>query len=203
MQARLMQPRIDAYMLTIDEPEHWKALAVQSLMHPDIRLEQVPTSRNTPIGDDWVACIASDGADYICFVDPDNVYEANAFIQMADALDSCTKAMLAYTDEVLIDAQGRMLGHRRLAYSRWLHMQRASLVHSCVLYRRCAARAELPFIQGLSLHPEWMLSLRLARRSPVLHLPVVGRQWRQHTAQAHHRNAPQDMQRIRIAIQTP
>jgi len=198
-----MKPRIDAYMLTIDEPEHWKMLAVESLSHPDIRLESVATSRNTLMGDDWADCIAKDGADYICFVDPDNVYESNAFVQMADALDTCPQAFLAYTDETLIDAEGRTLGRRRLSYSRWIHTQRASLVHSCVMYRRSAARTELRFIQGLSLYPEWMLSLRLARRSPVLHLPIVGRHWRQHPAQAHRRNAPDDIQRIRIAMQAP
>ena len=198
-----MEPRIDAYMLTIDEPEGWRAAAIESLSHPDIRLELMHTNRDTPMGDDWVDCIAKDGAEYISFVDPDNIYNASAFVQMADSLDACPQASLAYTDETLIDSDGQFLGNRRLAYSRWVHVQRADLVHSCVMYRRSAARTEVGFIDGLLLYPEWMLTLRLSRKSPVLHLPIIGRKWRQHPEQAHRRSADADLQRVRSAAHLP
>ena len=51
----------------------------------------------------------------VSFVDPDDLYEASAFTQLADALDACPQAVMAYTDEALTDEDGRDIAVRRLA----------------------------------------------------------------------------------------
>lgn len=190
-------PRIDAIMLSMDEPAHWREAALASLDHPDIAVRVIPTSRQTRMGDDWAAHIATSTAPYLTFVDPDNLYHADVFARLADLLDANPRGGLAYANERLIDADGREIGCRRLAYSPLLHAASAALVHSCVLFRADLAKAERAWLAGMTVYPEWALTLRLAARAQVMHLPSIGRSWRQHPGQAHRRDSADDVARIR------
>jgi hypothetical protein len=124
----------------------------------------------------------------VSFVDPDDRYEAGAFAHLADALDACPSAVLAYTDEALMDEQGRDTSVRRLAYSAFQHAHSASHVHGLIVMRRSAVEPVLTRIADLDAGADWLLTRLVARRGGVLHLPLVGRHWRQHPNQ-HHRRA--------------
>jgi hypothetical protein len=110
--------RIDAYMLTLDEPPEWRQAALESLRGAEINLNVVPTDRGTTIGADMAHHFAQAGCPYAVILDPDNLYEPAAFAQLADALDQSSVAGLAYTDETVMDAQAKNRTFRNLAYSR-------------------------------------------------------------------------------------
>ena len=78
------------------------------------------------IGEARAAGYAQGTLPLVSFVDPDDLYEASAFTQLADALDACPQAVMAYTDEALTDENGHDIAVRRLAYSRWQHANSAS-----------------------------------------------------------------------------
>lgn len=189
--------RIDAYMLTIDEPEEWRDAAVLSLANAQINLHMVQTNRSRTIGADMAWYFSNQGCPYAAIVDPDNIYEPSAFALLSDALERNASATLAYTDETAVDKQGVQIAARRLAYSRYAHAHSPSLVHSLVVYRREAIKEHLAFIEPFHVYAEWMLTLRLARVGPILHLPITGRHWRQHPAQAHLKPCQTELTAIR------
>lgn len=181
------QPRIDVHLLTLDEPQHWREECLASLVGAPIRLHLLPGLPGR-VGQARASGFARGTLPLVSFVDPDDRYEAGAFALLADALDACPSAVLAYTDEALMDEQGRDTSVRRLAYSAFQHAHSASHVHALIVMRRSAVEPVLPRIADLDAGADWRLTRLVARRGGVLHLPLIGRHWRQHPNQ-HHRRA--------------
>jgi hypothetical protein len=179
-------PRIDAHMLTLDEPAEWRAACIESLAGAPIRLHVLAGIAGR-LGQGRAAGFACGDAPFVCWVDPDDLYEAGAFAQLADALDACPQAVLAYTDEALMDEAGCPLGLRRLAYSAFQHAHSASHVHGLIVMRRDDVAAVAGLVHQQDPTPEWTLTRMLARRGGVIHVPVIGRHWRQHPGQFHRR----------------
>ena len=195
-----MEPRIDVHLLTLDEPEPWREECLASLSGAPIRLHVLPGLRGR-LGQARAAGFARGSLPLVSFVDPDDRYEAGAFAHLADALDACPQAVLAYTDETLMDEQGRHIGVRRSAYSAFQHAHSASHVHGLIVMRRSAVEPVLSRIERIHDVPEWPLTRALAATGGVLHLPIVGRHWRQHPEQHHLslrwvRNTPQRSEEI-------
>jgi hypothetical protein len=182
-----MSARIDVHLLTLDEPTEWREACIASLAGAPIRLHLVPGIPGR-VGKARAAGFARGTLPLVSFADPDDCYEAGAFAHLADALDACPSAVLAYTDEALIDEQGRPVGVRRLAYSAFQHAHSASHVHGLIVMRRSAVDPVLTRIADLDAGADWLLTRLVASRGGVLHLPLVGRHWRQHPNQ-HHRRA--------------
>jgi hypothetical protein len=191
------EPRIDVHLLTLNEPAEWREACIASLDGAPILLHVVPGIAGR-IGEARVAGYAQGTLPLVSFVDPDDLYEASAFTQLADALDACPQAMMAYTDEALTDEAGRKLAVRRLAYSRWQHANSASHVHGLIVMRRTAVDATLAETTDLNNFADWLLTLLVAKRGGVLHLPIVGC-WRQHPQQSHRTGDPEAVRRIRQA----
>lgn len=193
-----MEPRIDVHLLTLNEPVDWRDACIASLEGAPIQLHVLPGIPSR-IGDARAAGYAQGTLPLVSFVDPDDLYEANAFTQLADALDACPQAVMAYTDEALTDETGRDIAVRRLAYSRWQHANSASHVHGLIVMRRTAVEAVADQFVALERRVEWLLTLLVAKRGGVLHLPIVGRHWRQHPQQSHRSGDPDTVRRIRQA----
>ena len=191
-----MEPRIDVHLLTLNEPPEWREGCIASLDGAPIRLHVLPGVPGT-IGRARAQGFAQGDLPLVSFVDPDDLYEANAFVQLADALDACPQAVLAYTDEALMDEGGTSMGVRRLAYSRWQHAESASHVHGLIVMRRTAVDAVLAEITDIGHYAEWLLTLLVTKRGGCLHLPIVGRHWRQHATQSHRAGDPDAVRRIR------
>ena len=192
------EPRIDVHLLTLNEPAEWRAACIASLDGAPIRLHVVPGIPGC-IGAARAAGYARGSLPLVSFVDPDDLYEPSAFTQLADALDACPQAVMAYTDEALTDAAGRDIAVRRLAYSRWQHANSASHVHGLIVMRRSAVEAAFAETTDLNNFADWLLTLLVAKRGGVLHLPIVGRHWRQHSQQSHRAGDPEAVRRIRQA----
>ncbi len=191
-----MEPRIDCHMLTQGEPQAWMDECLASLAGAPITLHVV-ADYPAPMGPARTHAFRLGTLPYVSSVDPDNRYEPAAFTALADALDAQPAAMMAYTDEATLSESGRVLARRHLAYSPWQHAHRPDLVHSLILMRRSAMDVVVDDISDMDTFYDWMLSLRLAQMGPVIHLPIVGRYWRQHPGQAHLRNHSRDADRIR------
>ena len=192
------EPRIDVHLLTLNEPAEWRAACIASLDGAPIQLHVVPGIPGC-IGKARAAGYAQGTRPLVSFVDPDDLYEASAFTQLVDALDACPQAVMAYTDEALMDERGRDIAVRRLAYCRWQHANNASHVHGLIVMRRSAVEAALAQIPDINNLADWLLTLLVAKRGGVLYLPIVGRHWRQHPQQSHRTGDPEAVRCIRQA----
>lgn len=193
-----MEARIDVHLLTLNEPAEWRESCIASLEGAPIQLHVLPGIPGR-IGEARATGYAQGALPLVSFVDPDDLYEASAFAQLADALDACPQAVMAYTDEALTDEAGRDIAVRRLAYSRWQHANSASHVYGLIVMRRSVVETVLKEITDLTNFAEWLLTLVVAKSGGVLYLPIVGRHWRQHPQQSHRKGDPDAVRRIRQA----
>ena len=191
-----MEPRIDVHLLTLNEPAEWREACIASLDAAPIQLHVLPGVQGA-VGQARAQGFAQGHLPLVSFADPDDLYEASAFTELANALDACPGAVLAYTDEALIDANGQSLGVRRIAYSRWQHTMSPSHVHGLIVMRRAAVEAVLSEITAIANYADWYLTLLVAKQGGCLHLPIVGRHWRQHPQQTHRMASPDGLRRIR------
>lgn len=194
-----MEARIDVHLLTLSEPAEWRDACTASIEGAPIQLHVLPGIPGR-IGEARAAGYAQGTLPLVSFVDPDDLYEPSAFTQLADALDACPQAVMAYTDEALTDEAGRDIAVRRLAYSRWQHANSASHVHGLIVMRRSAVEVALAETTDINNLADWLLTLLVARRGGVLYLPIVGRHWRQHPQQSHRTGDPGAVRRIRQTI---
>lgn len=197
-----MTPRIDVHLLTLNEPSDWREECIQSLQGAPIELHVLPGIPGH-IGQARALGFACGELPLVSFVDPDDRYEASVFTKLADALDSCPQALMAYTDEAYMDAQGKQHARRPHTYSRWQHANSASHVHGVIVMRREAVQREQPLLMAMHGCQIWMMTQRLAQRGAVLHLPIVGRYWRQHASQAHRRTGYDDAEICRRVLAAP
>src|SRR5690606_9333102 len=138
-----------------------------SLPGAPIRLHLLPGIPGR-VGQARAAGFARGTLPLVSFVDPDDRYEAGTFAHLADALDACPSAVLAYTDETLMDEDGRPVGVRRLAYSAFQHAHSASHVHGLIVMRRSAVEPVLTRIADLDAGADWLLTRLVARQGSVL-----------------------------------
>lgn len=193
------EARIDVHLLTLNEPAAWREACIASLAGAPIQLHVLPGIPGR-IGEARAAGYAQGTLPLVSFVDPDDRYEASAFTQLADALDACPQAVMAYTDETLTDERGRDIAVRRLTYSRQQHANCASHVHGLIVMRRCAVEAVLKETTDINNFSDWLLTLLVAKGGDVLHLPIVGRHWRQHPRQSHRIGDLEAVRRVRQAM---
>lgn len=178
--------RVDVHLLNWGEPEEWKAQCLASLAGAAIALHELPGIPGE-IGQARCQGFAIGALPYVSFVDPDDTYDASVFEVAALLLDKNPGAAMVYTDEAKMDESGRVLEIRDLHYDFWAHMNTADHVHGVMVFRRALIESCMWNLSGCRMLFEWALTLMMARQGKILHLPMVGRQWRQHGAQAHKR----------------
>lgn len=193
------EARIDVHLLTLNEPDEWRDACIASLAGAPIRLHVLPGIPGC-IGQARAAGYMRGTLPLVSFVDPDDRYEASAFSQLADALDAIPQAVMAYTDETLTDEKGRDIAVRRLPYSRQQHVNSASHVHGLIVMRRWAVEAVLKETTEINNFSDWLLTLLVAKGGEVLHLPIIGRHWRQHPRQSHRTGDPEAVRRVRQSL---
>lgn len=183
-----MEPRVDVHMLTMNESPAWREACVDSLQGAPIILHTIPGIPGA-LGQARTAGYLMGTLDLVSFVDPDDLYEPQAFTQLVDALDANPNATLAYTNETLMDSDGKQIGLRELNYDATTHRTDASHVHGLIVMRRSAVQHVLDNTdnthQRLKSFADWMMTLLVAKQGEVIHLPIVGRHWRQHAKQTH------------------
>ncbi len=182
--------RVDVHLLTWDTPPAWRAACLASLddargSQGSIVLHETPGILGR-MGEARCNGYAMGSLPLVSWIDPDDIYYAQAFARCADALDAKPHAAFAYTDENTVSREGYFLSRRYLSYNRFAHANSGSHVHGVVVMRRELVAQCLADIRPLNVLCDWAMSLMLAKLGPPVHVPIVGRDWRQHDGQAHH-----------------
>ena len=123
------------------------------------------------------------------------------------ALQANPEAPFAWAGELLVDENLVAMGAPSLAargYSQRSHRNNAMHVHGVMLFRRERVTPVLPRLVGCGWLSHYLLSLLVARPdvpqapgSLPVHVPLVGRLWRQHAANASKRTTKADMRKVR------
>ena len=180
----IMKPLVDVHMLTMDEPEEWRQTCLKSLQTAPIELHILPGIPGG-LGQARVNGYTMGNLPYVSFVDPDDIYVPEVYAKLVEKLESCPKAVLAYTNEARVDQYGKVLGYRNASYDKLRHFKEPAHVHGVIVMRRSAVEKHLLNIACLPNHADWVLTLLLAQDGCMIHLPIVGRYWRQHPHQSH------------------
>ena len=120
-------------------------------------------------------------ADYVSFVDPDDRIVPGVFEKCLSAMNADQSLSGVYTDEILIDEQGKYLmdgwsKSTQLFPEQQLIADIFRGVHHLQVLRREYVEKCLP-LKG-KLMPEPILTSDIRQYGPLLHLPIVGYHWR-------------------------
>lgn len=174
-------PRVDVHIV-IGPNEPWLTECVQSLMHEDVHIWFVPkVDGNTAAARE--AGFRKGTAEYVSFVDPDDLIMPGIFAKCVHALDNHPHWVGVYTDEVLIDRNGAFImngwsvDHLVFEPMGYCHELMQGVHHLRVL-RRSVVEKCLPL--KTKRIPEPVLMHQLRQYGVLRHLFVVGYQWRVH-----------------------
>ncbi|RYF53099.1 MAG: hypothetical protein EOO27_27010 [Comamonadaceae bacterium] len=198
---------IDCHVLTM--PSHNQVWADQ--LRADLDREAVNQHWLPGIDGQLGAALAQGyaqgDAPFVSYADPDDRILYGTYAALLHALQANPGAPFAWTGELLVDENLVALGAPTLAargYSQRSHRNSAMHVHGVILYRRACVAPLLPRLATCGWLSHYLLSLLVARpdlaqpagRLPV-HVPLVGRLWRQHGANASKGTTARDMQMVR------
>ena len=171
---------VDTHMLSLPgENQLWREQCLSSLSGAAITLHELPGIAGS-LGESRAKGFALGNSPYVSFVDPDDLYEATAFAQCAQLLDTCPQLGAVYTAEVAINADGEKLGLHIDAFDRRWMCRTPSHVHGVIVLRRSVVEEFLPQVLRTCNWADWVLLAGVASHYPVAHLPMVGRFWRKH-----------------------
>lgn len=175
---------IDAHLLILNEPKKWVEECLLSVATAPINLHILPgVPRNLGLARANGYSIGT--APFVTFIDADDTYNPEAFQVLLDALQSNPEAPMAYTNEVLITSYGKELRTSDLTYNKTKHLTNPGHVHGLMLMRRHLVLPHLAKLRTIKQFADWQLTLELTREHPPIHVPIIGRYWRQHPNQAH------------------
>jgi hypothetical protein len=132
--------------------------------------------------------LASARGDFVLFLDDDDLLRPDALATMVRALrthERCVAVMGAY---VVFDETGSRYRRRHPRRTIERHAWRDVLFHieafgSRILFRSDVVRSVGGYREGLSLAEDWDLLLRVSRIGPLLFVPPVVTEYRQHSGQ--------------------
>lgn len=153
-------------------------------------------------------------AEFVSFADPDDRIITGTYDTLLAALQAHPFAPFAWAGEQLVDASLAPLGEPDVwpeGYCTRRHVHQVRHVHGVVLYRRALVERALPLLERAGSGADWLLGLHLAQPHlsrpddwrPV-HVPIVGRLWRQHAGGQHRSFSAADRQSVaRLSGITP
>ena len=209
---------IDCHILTTpsDDPA-WTEQLADDLAEEPVNAHWLPGVPGE-MGQARAAGYALGGAEYVSWACPDDRIVPGTFELLRQALEDAPFAPFAWAGEQRVDATLQELGAPAVHPNG--HDQRAlrnspSYVHGVIVARRALVMPALPLLERArgtaGFLADWLLHLHLAaphRQRPPgwepVHVPVVGRLWRQHAGNAHRQIVPGDVAIVRrLAGVTP
>ena len=138
---------------------------------------------------------ARGNAPFVSFADPDDRIVAGTYAALLQALYDNPAAPFAWAGEQRVDANLQPQGLPSVwqdGYNPRRHRNHPSYVHGVVLYRRTVVEPALALLSQCGNGADWLMSAHAARlhmglsrdQWPV-HIPIVGRLWRQHSGGYH------------------
>lgn len=204
-----MSHLIDCHILTM--PAHnagWTAELKGDLSQQPVNQHWLPGIEGE-LGSALAKGYAQGDAPFVSYADPDDRVLYGTYAALLAALQANPRAPFAWTGELLVDENLVVLGAPAVAsrgYSQRSHRNSPMHVHGVILYRRACIAPLLPRLVGCGWLSHYLLSLLVARPDVPqdsaelpIHVPLVGRLWRQHGAQASRRTTAIDMQQVREA----
>lgn len=148
----------------------------------------LPASRHVVVHclpEEYVALRTTPQAtEYVAWVDDDDRVMPGAIQACVDAMES-TGVGVAFTYEARIDQAGDRLGavDTRRRTLRDVAMHPRGMHHLTVLRSRLIAPEVIEHAHRIGLGVDWLVRAYLALKHGVVHVPVVGYEWRQHGEQ--------------------
>lgn len=176
-------PRIDVHMLTMMESDQWRRDCVASLDGAPIQLHVIDGVEGN-LGTGRVQGYKMGSLPYVSHVDPDDLYNAEAFTQMADILDANPDVAMVYSAESIMRRDGTPGPVMRRNYDRQAHLNTPRFIHGVVVFRRAVLEQFYDTIETVPNWADWVTTLLMAKAARVMSSPVVGRHWRQHESQS-------------------
>lgn len=165
------------------------AQCIQSLHGEPVNLHFVPGVEGC-IGAGRAESLQTGKAEYVAFVDPDDMVFPGIFNRIIPLLQDGVS--LVYTDEYLIDRNGRVFtdgwsSNNRVAQeipekyrSDLWDGQNSRYMHHLSVFRRDVALEFLGDLKTFHENAEGKLSQHMLARGRAVHLPTVGYLWRIH-----------------------
>jgi hypothetical protein len=176
---------IDIHIIT-REREPWLEECLSSIVDPNVRLRTVGHV-NGDIGAARTAGFGEGGNEYVSYVDPDDFVCPGIFAMCERWLDAHPEYDACFTDEVLVDGEGK-----RLSYDagHWVHGRVEDIrsavfgIHHIVVYRRDKLEKCLPCKSRLIAEPVLNAEMMIRAGKMFGRIPVVGYKWRIHDTNA-------------------
>lgn len=182
----IIKPRIDVHMLRYMEPTEWYRECCASLApaFPVIDVHQIQ-GFHEQIGRGRALGFMQGSATYVSHVDPDDIYNPDAFAICADYMDERPLVHMVYTSETCLHPDGTQ-SRRRTPMDITRVLAEPSYCHGLRVYRRDAVMPHLDLLRNARRYCEWELVRAIIQSGGrVAHIDVQGRQWRMHGDQAH------------------
>lgn len=153
-------------------------------------------------------------APFVTSADPDDRITPGTFAALLQALEENPSAPFAWAGEQLVDEDlkpWRMRSHVWAGgYEPVLHVARGTHVHGVKLYRRELVMPVLELMRKAGQCCEFLLDFALAkpwtnppRHAWPVHVPMVGRLWRQHRGNGSRDFQPSDFERMAQVLGFP
>ncbi len=182
-----MNNPVDVHVLLLTGTNRrWWKLCRESLRDEPINLHLVEGIPGH-IGQGRAKGFALGKAPYVSSIDPDDLIVPGAFQACVDILENNPLACGAYTDELLIDQQGRILKSGIWSGLDWnplLQLEPRYLHNVCVM-RRCFVERYLLELKRWPNMSDFVLKGLLAAHGPWIHLNRFGYKWRMTDNPAH------------------
>ncbi|WP_123812210.1 hypothetical protein [Ottowia oryzae] len=206
-----MAPLIDCHVLTLpgDNPA-WRAELERDLAAQPVCQHWIAGIPGQ-IGAARAAGFALGDAPFVSFADPDDRIMGGVFAKLLQALQEKPDAPFAWAGEQRVGADLTPIGRAAVwpeGYDQRRHRNyTGAYCHGVVLIRRSVLAPALPALRACHVGAEGVLLAHLAGvhapippgREPV-HLPIVGRFWREHRQAVHHTFTPADRARNSRAL---
>lgn len=160
----------------------WARACIESvaLALPENAIHQVIEMKRDYTRERWEAL---QSADYVGFVDDDDLVEPSAIAACMRALDK-TGAGVAFTTQQVIDAAGRPLGLTRpAAVTIDIAMHPQSLHHFALIRRNALDDSALRAALEIGIGIDWLCTANAALKHGAVHVPAVGYRWRMYPTQ--------------------
>ena len=184
--------KADIHILTIPDRVLWLNDTIGSLQQQPCNIYLHPgIIGNT--GSARYEAFQLGSAPYVGYADDDDLVEPGAVQACINVLEANPKAVGVFTDEVLIDHAGKIIGKGSSTGNDWTpkrHLGSLKFVHHLWLGRRESVNRHKAIMQNMPIGAHWALTCLMALDGPWIHLPIVGYQWRIHPQGAHNLRRP-------------
>jgi hypothetical protein len=124
-------------------------------------------------------------ADYVCFVDDDDIVVNGAITKCLQAI-TATNAGVSFTDEALVDVNGKVLTTREGVRTYEACITKPWMIHHLVMLSSKCVTGDFTGLNGRVTGVDNFLAVTALNHSGAVHVPIIGYNWTQHPASLSH-----------------